>query len=89
MTCEEILGKVGTQIVKSAITVVQIVGVIITLIKAMTLLVPAVAKKDADALKKASGALVSLGVILLLLLLLRPLVTLLGKLLELDVSCII
>ena len=89
MTCEEILGKVGTSFVKGAITVVQIIGVIITLIKAMTLLIPAVAAKDAEALKKASGALVSLGVILLLLLLLKPLVTLLGKLLELDVSCII
>ena len=89
LDCKEILGDVGKKIVKGVITLLQIVGAIIAIVKATLLLVPAVAAKDAEALKAASKKLITLAIVLVLILLFKPLVNVLGKALEFDVSCII
>ena len=89
MTCSEILGEPLLTIVKGGITIVQIAAAIIAIVKGMLLLVPAITAKDADGLKKASKTLAILAVILALVVIFRPLVKMIGKLLDYDVSCIV
>ena len=89
MTCIDIVGPVLGQIIKGGITIVQIVAAIIALVKGMLILIPAVVAKDADALKKAGKTLVILGIILALVIIFRPLVRILGDLLEYDTTCIL
>ena len=89
MPCNKILGPVLTQVVKAGITIIQIAAAILAIIKGMLLLIPAVVAKDADQLKKASKTLVILGVILALVIIFRPLVRMIGTLLEYDISCIV
>ena len=89
MTCQDILKEPLLSIVKGGITILQIVAAIITIVKGMTLFIPAVIAKDADALKKSSKQLAILGVILTLVIIFRPIIRIIGKLLEYDISCII
>ena len=88
-TCEQILGKVLTKVVKSGITIMQIICALIAIVKGMMILVPAVMAKDADALKKASRTLMMMGIILAIVIIFRPVIRLLGSLLGFDTSCII
>ena len=89
MSCEDILGPVLTAIVKYAITIIQIAAAIIAIVKGMLILIPAVVAKDASALQKAGKTLVILGIILAIIIVLRPVIRLIGTVLEYDVSCII
>ncbi len=87
-TCEQILGENLTAILKVAITIMQIVGAIIAIVKGMMTLIPPILAKDADALKKASKTLVTMAIILVIIFLFRPLLRFLGNLLDFDISCI-
>ena len=90
MNCEEILGKnTGAKIIKGAITVVQVLSAIVAVVNGMIILLPAVTKGDADALKASSKKLVWLGVVLLLILVLRPVIRLIGTIFEFDTTCIL
>ena len=89
MTCGDILGKTGRKVVKGAITAFQIIAAIIAIVKASTMLIPAVAAKDAEQIKKMTPQLVMLAIVLVLILIFRPIVILLGRMLEFDVSCIL
>jgi len=88
MTCSEILGPILTKIAHGIVTILQIVGAIITIVKGMLLVVPAVVAKDAESLKKASRQLMIMGIILALIIIFRPLVRIIGTIFEYDVSCI-
>ena len=89
ISCSKILGKNLTRLVKAGITIFQIACIIIALIKGMTILLPALMSKDADKGDKSTGQLIVLGIVLIIALIFRPIVALLGKILEFDVSCII
>ncbi len=88
-TCEQILGSNLTKVLKVGITVIQVVGAIIAIVKGMMTLIPPILAKDADALKKASKTLVTMAIILVVIFLFRPLLKFLGDLLDFDTSCII
>jgi hypothetical protein len=87
--CKDILGTNLTKIVRAFITIIQIAAAIIAIVKGMMILIPPIIAKDADALKKASSTLIILGIVLIIVLLFRPLVLFLGKILELDISCLV
>ena len=87
LNCKELLGKDLTAIVKAAIRIMQIVAAIIAILKGMITVIPAVAAKDADALKKASKTLITLAIILLIVLLLPLFVKVIGQMLDFDLSC--
>ena len=89
MKCTDILGKTLSKVVKSGIVIIQIAAGIIALVKGMLVLIPPLVAKDADALKKASGTLVKMAIILVLVLIFRPFARLLGTILDFDISCII
>ena len=89
MTCTQILGKTLTAVVKGGIIAIQIIAGIIALIKGMTVLIPPLVAKDAEALKKASSTLVKMGIILVLVLIFRPIARFIGTLLDFDITCII
>ena len=89
MTCTQILGKTLTAVVKGGIIAIQIIAGIIALIKGMMVLIPPLVAKDAEALKKASGTLVKMGIILVLVLIFRPVVRLIGTILDFDITCIL
>ena len=88
-TCTELLGKNLTAIVKASLTVLQIVGAIIAIIKGMMVLIPPILAKDADALKKAGNTLTKMSIILVIIFIFRPLLKFLGTILDFDVSCIV
>ena len=89
MTCEEILGKNLTNLLKAAITTFQIAAAIFAIVKGMTILIPPITAKDEGALKKAGGQLVTLAIVLAVAIIFRPLIGILGEILEWDVSCVI
>lgn len=88
-TCTELLGKNLTAIVKASLTVLQIVGAILAIIKGMMVLIPPILAKDADALKKAGNTLTKMAIILVIIFIFRPLLKFLGTILDFDVSCIV
>jgi hypothetical protein len=88
-TCDEILGKNLTAVVKASITILQIISAIIAILKGMMILIPPILAKDADALKKASKTLVNTAIVLIVVFLFRPLLSFIGNLLDFDTSCII
>ena len=55
----------------------------------MTILIPPITSKDEGALKKAGGQLVTLAIVLAVAIIFRPLIGILGEILEWDVSCVI
>ena len=88
MTCTTLLGSNLTKVVHAFIVLIQIVGCIITIVKGMVVLIPPIMDRDASSLKKASGTLVKMAIILLLILLSPFLIRLIGKILGFDISCI-
>lgn len=89
LDCKDLLKEPLLSIIKGGLTILQILAAIITIVKGMMLFIPAVIAKDADALKKSSKQLAILGVILTLVIIFRPIIVIIGKLLEYDISCII
>ena len=87
-TCAELLGKNMTSLIHAGITIFQIVAAIIALLRGMTLLIPAVIAKDSNSIKAAESQLIVLGIVLAVAIIFKPLVRLLGNLLEWDISCI-
>ena len=88
-TCKEILGENLTNIVKAGITILQIAGAIIAIVKGMIVLIPAIASKDTDGLKKSQKQLISMAIILVVIFLLKPLISFIGYLFEYDLTCIL
>ena len=88
-TCRELLGQNLTAIVKMSITILQIVGAIIAVVKGMMSLIPSIIAKDADALKKASSTLQKMAIILVIIFLFKPLLNFLGTILGFDISCLV
>lgn len=86
--CNEILGANLTAIVKASITILEILGAIIAIVKGMMTLIPPIIAKDADALQKASKTLVNMAIILVVIFIFKPLLRFIGSLLEFDISCI-
>ena len=89
MTCSELLGPNLTKVLKAGINLVMIAGAIIAIVSGMLTLLPAVMNKDADALKKASKKLVSMGIVLAVIFMLPSLARIIGSILGFDISCII
>ena len=89
MSCTDILGPLLTKIVKSGITLIQVVCALIAIVNGMLILLPAITAKDANELKKAEDKLIKLGIILVVVLIFRPLVRIIGSLLDFDISCIL
>ena len=89
LTCRQILGENLRNVVKAGITVFQIACIIISLIRGMTILIPALLDKNADKDHKKTGELVVLLIVLVVALLFKPILSLLGKALDFDVSCIL
>ena len=87
MTCQDILGKNLTAVVRVAIKAIQIIGAIVAIVNGMITLIPAVMSKDADGLKKAEKKLVLMAIILLCIFLLPYLVHWIGSLFDYDTSC--
>ena len=87
--CETILGSNLTAIVKVSITIIQIAGAIIAIVKGMMTLIPPILAKDADALKKASKTLTTMAIVLVIIFLFRPILRFIGNILDFDTSCII
>lgn len=87
MSCQEILGKNLTAIVRVGIKSIQIIGAIVAIVNGMITLIPAVMSKDADGLKKAEKKLVLMAIVLLCIFLLPYLVRLIGRLFDYDTSC--
>jgi len=87
--CKKILGPNLSAIVKVSITILQIVGAIIAIVKGMMTLIPPVLAHDADALKKASNILVKMAIILVVIFLMKPLLRFIGNLLDFDISCLV
>ena len=87
-TCGEILGPNLTAIVKASITILQIAGAIIAIVKGMMILIPPILAKDADALKKASKKLVNMAIILVIIFIFRPILRFIGSILDFDNICI-
>lgn len=86
-SCSEILGSNLTKVVKAGITIIQIAGAIIALVKGMMTLIPPILAKDADALKKAGKTLVTMAIILVAIFLFRPLLRFIGNVAGFDASC--
>ena len=88
-SCYKLLGHNLSELIKAAINILQIVGAIICIVKGMMVLIPPILAKDADALKKAGSTLTKMAIILIIIFLLKPLLSFLGKLLDFDVTCFI
>ena len=87
MTCQDILGKNLTAIVRVGTKAIQIIGAIVAIVNGMITLIPAVMSKDADGLKKAEKKLVLMAIVLLCIFLLPYLVHWIGSLFDYDTSC--
>lgn len=87
LTCEEMLGKNLTKILKFALEVLSIVGAIIAIVNSMISLIPALIAKDAEALKKAQSKCITMAIVLVLILLLPTLLTFMGKIFGYDLTC--
>lgn len=88
-TCSEILGKNLTKIVKFAIVLLRVAGAVIAIVNSMIALVPAVMSKDADALQKAKGKCISMGILLAVILVFPSILRFIGNVLGFDISCIV
>lgn len=88
MSCSQLLGVNLTKVVHTFITGIRIFGAIACIVKAMEVILPAVRKKDADALKKAGSTCVTLAIVLCVIGILPALVTLIGKIGGFDLSCL-
>lgn len=87
LTCEEMLGKNLTKILKIALEVLSIAGAIIAIVNSMISLIPALIAKDAEALKKAQSKCITMAIVLVLILLLPTLITFMGKIFGYDLTC--
>lgn len=87
LTCEEMLGKNLTKILKFALEVLSIAGAIIAIVNSMISLIPALIAKDAEALKKAQSKCITMAIVLVLILLLPTLLTFIGKIFGYDLTC--
>lgn len=89
MTCTELLGPNLTKVFHMLITALRVAGAIIALVKATMLLMPAVVAKDAEALKKAGKSCVNLAIALVIIGLLPTFASIIGKIVDFDVTCLI
>ena len=87
LTCEEMLGKNLTKILKFALEVLSIAGAIIAIVNSMISLIPALIAKDAEALKKAQSKCITMAIVLVLILLLPTLLTFIGNIFGYDLTC--
>lgn len=87
LTCEEMLGKNLTKILKFTLEVLSIVGAIIAIVNSMISLIPALIAKDAEALKKAQSKCITMAIVLVLILLLPTLLTFMGNIFGYDLTC--
>ena len=87
--CIEILGKNLAALVKVSITILQIVGAIIAIVKGMMVLIPPILSHDADALKKALKTLTTMAIVLVIIFLFNPLLAFFAHILNFDTSCIL
>ncbi len=87
LTCEEMLGKNLTKILKFALEVLSIAGAIIAIVNSMISLIPALIAKDAEALKKAQSKCITMAIVLVLILLLPTLITFMGNIFGYDLTC--
>lgn len=89
VSCTELLGPNITKLVHAGVIIMQVVGCILTVVMGMIKLIPVIMSKDANGLKKVSGELVKMAIILLIILMLPWLSRLLGKILGFDISCLV
>ena len=86
-SCNDILGKNLTKLVRAGIKALQIIGAILAIVYGMISLIPAVMAKDSDGLKKAEKKLLYMAIILLCIFLLPTLIKFIGKVFDYDITC--
>ena len=86
--CNQLLGSSMVTLIKSARVFLQFLGVGIAVLRGMMSFLPAITNKDPNALQKAFKQFTTIMIVLVLVLVLPSLVRLVGKLFELDLSCI-
>lgn len=87
LACNELLGESLTKIVKIAVDMVQIVGVIICIVNGMLAFIPAVIGKDDSELKKATKKLVTMLIVCAIIGLFPTIIAIIGNLFGFDLSC--
>ena len=87
-SCEKILGKNLSELIKLGIVIFQVAAVIFSVVKGMLLLIPPIMAKKDNELAKSGKKLATYALVLLAALLIKPLVVIIGKIANLDVSCI-
>ena len=87
--CAKIAGPNIIKVIKGSVTTIRIVGVIIAIVNGIMILLPAVMGKDADALKKAERKLVTLFVVLAAIGIFPTIVSIISKIFEFDLSCLV
>ena len=86
--CTKTLGKNFSRLVKASITIFQVLCVIFALVKGMILLIPPIISKDMKELEKSGKKLVLFAGILIAALLFRSIIIFIGRIANLDVTCI-
>jgi len=88
LDCETVLGKNLEAVLKIAIVMLKIAGIIICLVKMMLTLIPPIVSKNTDALPQALKTCAILLGVCVAILLIDTLVNIIGNILGYDLSCI-
>lgn len=84
-TCEGLLGDNLTKLVRLSISVLRIVGMVIAIVKASLAILPAVS--NPDKIKDAKKTCTSMGILLVVIGLFRPILVVIGNIFGFDLSC--
>ena len=87
-SCYDLAQSNVINIVKGAVNVFRIGAVIIAIVNAMIMLVPAVIAKDADGLNKAGRKLVIMAAVLAIIGVLPTIIYIIGRMFGYDLSCL-
>ena len=87
-SCEKTLGKNFSRLLKAGITIFQVACVIFAIIKSMMILIPPITSKNMNELAASGKKLVLFAGILIAALLFRSILVFVGRIANLDVSCI-
>ncbi len=86
--CAQVLGSNGVKLIKGIIIAFRVLAVVVAIVNAMIIMIPAVVAKDADGLKKASLKCVKIAVVLAIIEIFPTIIKLVGIIFGFDVSCI-
>lgn len=84
-TCEELLGNNLTKLVRLSISVLRIIGMVVAIVKASLAIIPAV--HNTDKIGDAKKTCTSMGILLVVIGLFRPILVVIGNIFGFDLSC--